>query len=231
MRKGCTALQNIQLLKWASELGIYVAWNFLAGFPGEDPQEYERMAAFIPALIHLQPPQGFGLIRLDRFSPYFNEPERYEIVNVRAASGYTRVYPFAPDVLRRLAYYFDYDFADGRDPSRYAASVAEQIAYWRTAYCPFGFTLIANTQALLLRDRRPQATQELSSLTGAERAVYEFLNAAHPFKAIQAHLEAQGYPEAESTLRSWLEEWVQKQWIVREGDWYLALAVAMNELL
>ncbi len=40
MRKGCTALQNLQTLKWASELRIQMFWNFLAGFPGEDPRDY-----------------------------------------------------------------------------------------------------------------------------------------------------------------------------------------------
>ena len=37
MEKGCTGLQNIQLLRWSKELGIEVAWNILGGFPGEDP--------------------------------------------------------------------------------------------------------------------------------------------------------------------------------------------------
>ena len=35
MKKGCTALQNIQLLRWCKELDIRVAWNILSGFPGE----------------------------------------------------------------------------------------------------------------------------------------------------------------------------------------------------
>ena len=94
MRKGCTALQNVQLLKWASELGIELAWNFLMGFPGEEPDEYARMAEMIPALLHLQPPlpQGAGrLVRLYRFSPYFDDPEGWGITNVRAVSSYGAV--------------------------------------------------------------------------------------------------------------------------------------------
>ena len=44
MRKGVTGLQNVQLLKWCRELGLRPYWNLLWGFPGEDPQEYARMA-------------------------------------------------------------------------------------------------------------------------------------------------------------------------------------------
>lgn len=231
MRKGVTALQNIQLLKWASEFGIHIAWNFLGGFPGEDPHEYERMAGMLPALVHLEPPQGFGFIRMDRFSPYFNEAEEYGLTNKRAAAGYALVYPFEAEVVERLAYYFEYDFADGRNPAHYAAPVIEAVNYWRSHYCVFGFTLSVAGEKLILRDRRPQATNEISILTGAERAVYDFLYSTHPFKAIQSHLESLGHQVEATTLQNWLTAWVEQGWIVKEGDWYLSLAVPMNELL
>src|ERR1700747_1625319 len=71
MRKGCTGLQNIQLLRWCEELGITVFWNLLYGFPGESPVEYARMAELIPLLAHLQKPGYCGRIHVDRFSPLF----------------------------------------------------------------------------------------------------------------------------------------------------------------
>src|SRR4029078_7898919 len=33
VRKGVSALQNIQLLKWCKETGLEVAWNILCGIP------------------------------------------------------------------------------------------------------------------------------------------------------------------------------------------------------
>ena len=67
MKKGCSRLQNIQLLKWCRELGVRPIWNILWGFPGEDPAEYSEMAAMMPALSHLQPPMSAAKLRLDRF--------------------------------------------------------------------------------------------------------------------------------------------------------------------
>ena len=54
MEKGCTGLQNIQLLRWCEEAGIMAAWNLLSGFPGEDPDEY-RTAELLPLLTHCSP--------------------------------------------------------------------------------------------------------------------------------------------------------------------------------
>jgi hypothetical protein len=74
MKKGVSAFQNNQVLKWCKELGITPYWNFLWGFPDEPMHEYSRMAEIIPFLSHLPPPQSFGKILLDRFSPYYFEP-------------------------------------------------------------------------------------------------------------------------------------------------------------
>jgi len=90
IHKGCTAVQNIQTLKWAREFGINLGWNLISGFPGEDPIAYQHMAEMIPSLVHFQPP-AYGEIsrlRLDRFSPYFEQPEKYGIVNLRPSATY-----------------------------------------------------------------------------------------------------------------------------------------------
>jgi ribosomal peptide maturation radical SAM protein 1 len=73
MRKGVTAFQNVQLLKWCAEYGLRVFWNVIYGFPGEPPEEYARMATIVPALEHLSPP-SLGPLVLDRFSPYHERP-------------------------------------------------------------------------------------------------------------------------------------------------------------
>lgn len=231
MRKGCTALQNLQLLKWASELGIAVAWNFLMGFPTEPPEAYARMAAQIPALVHLQPPQGYGLIRLDRFSPYFDAPERHGMVNVRPAEGYARVYPFPEPVLRRLAYYFEYDHADGRDPRAYTGPLIDALCEWHAQYTPFGLTYALEGDTLVLRDRRPKAKRAGARLTGARRALYAALDSARPLSAAAAQVRAQGHRLTEARLRAHLQEWEEAGWVAREDEAYLSLAVRLEGLL
>src|SRR5215470_7576960 len=104
MKKGVTGFQNVQLLKWAEEVGIVPAWNILAGFPGESPAEYDKMAA-------LEPPTGCSPIRLDRFSPLFNQAEASGLRRVRPTLAYYFVFPLGRRELARLAYFFDFDYA------------------------------------------------------------------------------------------------------------------------
>ena len=131
INKGTTAMQNLQTLKWFSEAGLIVEWNLLYGFPGEDPAEYAILAELLPSLYHLTPPRGVGRVRSDRFSPYFTHPEKHGITNLRPGDAFAYVFPFPRDALAGLAYYFDFDYADGRRVNDYVGPLLERIATWR----------------------------------------------------------------------------------------------------
>lgn len=73
MKKGTNAIQNLDTLKWGIHFGIGVRWNILYGFPGEKEEWYEEMQVLISKISHFQPPTGINHIRMDRFSPYFND--------------------------------------------------------------------------------------------------------------------------------------------------------------
>lgn len=130
MRKGVTAFQNVQLLRWSAELEISCSWNLICGFPGEPPAAYADMAALIPSLVHLPPPSSSARVRLDRFSPFHADPDGYGFARVRPARAYFYVFPFGRRDLQRLAYFFDYDYADDRDVDEYYAPVTEAVRGW-----------------------------------------------------------------------------------------------------
>ena len=122
------------LLRYARALGIDVGWNLLGGFPGDRREDYEEMVALLPAIVHLQPPEGFGMLRLDRFSPYYTSPEQYGIRNVRPKPIYHQVFPPTAD-LDQLAYYFDCDYECG------AFECPDVIAALQEATKKWGFAL------------------------------------------------------------------------------------------
>jgi len=111
MRKGSTKLVNVRLLKWAAQAEIDVAWNVLMGFPGETIDDYRGQADLMESLHHLQPPGHCGGLWLERFSPYFEQPE-LGFTNPRPISAYRMVYPLADMDIDGLAYFFDYDVRD-----------------------------------------------------------------------------------------------------------------------
>lgn len=129
MRKGTTALQNLQLLKWCAEYGVRPEWNFLYGFPGEDPRDYADMARLIPALSHLPPPSGHGPLRLDRFSPYHEDQAGFGLKRVRPFAPYRFLYDTTFDELMRIAYYFEFEYGD-RSDTAYIAPALDQVLAW-----------------------------------------------------------------------------------------------------
>ena len=130
MRKGVTALQNLRLLKWCSELGILVSWSIIYGFPDEPVSAYMEMASLVPALTHLTPPYLSGLV-IDRFSPYHQHPDDHGIKLLGPRPDYALTYPVSADILEDLAYKFDYRLKDGRDPESYVQPLRNAIELWQ----------------------------------------------------------------------------------------------------
>ena len=87
-----------------------------------------------PAPLSPGPAVATGRVRLDRFSPYFQDPPAaHGMANPRPIPAFRYVYPFPDEVLARLAYYYEYDYADGRTldyvaPPWPRSSVARELA-------------------------------------------------------------------------------------------------------
>lgn len=109
MDKGVKSYQNLALLRYARATGMFVNWNILCAFPGDDIDDYEEMLRLLPLFSHLQPPDGPIPLRIDRFSPYFMRPEQYGITNVRPVRSYAYAFPQTAK-LHKLAYYFEGDY-------------------------------------------------------------------------------------------------------------------------
>lgn len=132
MRKGVSALRNVQLLKWLHEHGIAVDYNVLVGFPGETAADYAELVRVIARLRHLPPPNGRAIVvRVDRFSPFHDDPASLGIVGVRAATHHRHLIPLdvvAPD---RYAYFFERDLTAVQAFEAEIASVDAAITAWK----------------------------------------------------------------------------------------------------
>lgn len=188
MDKGCTALQNIQLLRWCQELGIEPAWNILAGFPGEPRAEYEKMARLVPLLTHLTPPCSCAQVRLDRFSPFHVRSETYGFRRLRPARAYFFVFPLDRRDMERLAYFFDFDYEDGRQPAEYLRPLEREVQTWWKSW-----TAVDQKPALDARfdegkvtivDTRAAARASRHELTGLTAKVFTRCDVATTFQAL-----------------------------------------------
>lgn len=227
MRKGVKALQNIQLLKWCKEIGITPEWNILWGFPGESPEEYFRLARMLPLLSHLQPPNYALSMRLDRFSPNFNQHEELGFKDLKPFPAYNYVYPLAPEAVANLAYYFTFEYAEPRDVENYVRPLAEEVARWQQCYPTSDLFQIEKGDRLLLWDSRPAAKRRLTALSGKEKFLYLACDQVSSLRQIaDAWSKHSGWAMDAEDIRLTLDEFVESSLMLRQGDSYLSLAVS-----
>jgi len=132
IRKGVTAAQNINLLRWARYYGIRTSWNVLWGIPGETKEDYAAQAAVVPNLVHLRPPESADRVWLERFSPFYTDPDTFPTRYRKPERSYRYVYPRDVD-LEKVAYFFDYEFVDSL-PDEVYADLARGIDDWQAAW-------------------------------------------------------------------------------------------------
>jgi ribosomal peptide maturation radical SAM protein 1 len=230
MKKGVSALQNIQLLKWCREIGIVPTWNIISGFPNEIKSEYDRMAENIPLLVHLYPPTGMGILHLDRFSPYFYEPKSYGIINVRPGSAYSIVYPFNDEDLKKIAYHFEFDYDDLRNPYDYIHNALDEIHKWRKLWersnKPY-LKMLKFGVSTMIHDSRPCSVQNLQILSNEMAKIYDICESIHSFDTLFTKAK-DFYPSiTEDDLYSFLNNLLDKRLIIKDKEKYLSLAVSV----
>jgi ribosomal peptide maturation radical SAM protein 1 len=171
MRKGTSTLKNVQLLKWCSEHGVTADWNVLYGVPGETAEDYDSMLNVIAAITHLQPPTACGPIRLDRFSPYHNDPEAFGITGVTPMAPYRWLYPVDADALDRIAYYFEFTQPPGNQNDGYTRSARAAIESWQQNPRGALTQIVSDDDHVVILDAR-EALVHRYELTGWQAAVY-----------------------------------------------------------
>ncbi len=227
MNKGVTALQNIQLLKWCRQIGITPHWNFLYGFPGEPADEYDKMANIIPSIVHLQPPAGCGKIILDRFSPYFVEPEKYGIANCRPIEEYEFVYPLEKHYLYKLAYHFNYDYKNNNNLSEYTIKLKEEVSRWKWLwkYKIPTLNMVSVKDQLMIMDTRPCATRQFCILSAIESKLYMICDSMYSLQNIIAGMRNSDLFTSEKEIEELLLSLVTKKLMLKDEQRYLSLAV------
>lgn len=132
MRKGVTAIQNVNLLRWALYYRIRVSWNLIWGFPQETEEDYRRQLELLQHLRHLPPPVSAGRIWMERFSPLFFDRTAFPATSITPERSYAYVYPHRLR-LDRIAYFFDYKLA-GTLPDAAYAETAQHVKRWQSTW-------------------------------------------------------------------------------------------------
>lgn len=228
MQKGVSGLQNVAFLKWAQQYGVGAFWNILYGFPEETAVGYEHQLEVMRRITHLNLPSSVGKIRLDRFSPHFTQSEAFGFSGVRPLPAYQHIYPFTEAVLSRLAYFFDYDYQDGRNPDEYTRPLAAFWHKWRKVKIPGSLTITTFDDGTAeIRDTRFNRRLDQLSLDQYQAAIYKICDKPQSVQRIVQKLRQQ-FPERPFTQEK-VVAYLQFMWLnyfmVREEDMYLSVAL------
>ena len=223
MRKGVTGIQNVQLLRLCREYGVQLAWNLLYGFPGETPEDYQETAKVIEAVCHLKAPGAVARIRLDRFSPNFDNAENFGLVSVRPFSIYEHIYPFNKESVANIAYFFTYDYLDGRKPGTYVQPMIEKMKLWQENQNGDLVKRYERDGGLTILDSRPGRKPMHYPMTRMQREIYDFCDQIRSRASIGEFAAKRAGREVQ--LDEFLEQLVGFQLMLREGNQYLSLAV------
>jgi ribosomal peptide maturation radical SAM protein 1 len=228
MRKGTTGLKNIEFLKWCREYGVTPVWNLLYGFPGETAADYEEIRDLIEAIWHLDPPRAHGRLRLDRFSPYHDDPAAFGMENVRPKAPLLHLYPFPSEDVMEMAYYFDFDYADGRRANAHVGDALELTRAWIADEDRGMLSLVVAEDGIVhLEDSRPTVTTnpEHIALEGWRAGVFLACDRAKGMRELLELPEVQADSVAESELRGFLADCVRRKLMVRNDRSWLNVAV------
>jgi ribosomal peptide maturation radical SAM protein 1 len=228
MRKGVTALQNVFFLRCCREHGVQVFWNNLIRIPGERPEDYARMAAWIPMLHHLRPPFGGApMVEVHRFSPYFFERERYNC-ELRPRPWYAGLFPAERVELHRVAYYFDATWKDVADEECYDATIAATLEWsriWREDAELPRLVQRATAEGLEIEDTR-QGERRLWRLSPIEALVYRAIDAPTKASSLPKALAGTLAADLEApALQAILDGLVARSLALVDREAYLALAL------
>ncbi len=232
MRKGVTGLQNVRLLKWSAEEGLEVAWNMLFGFPGELPEEYDRVADVVLSIVHLQPP-SMGPIVIDRFSPYHEDPASFGIELHDPLPHYPLLYDVEMPLLGELAYTFQHSYLDGRKPHEYVLGLSKRLRRWhKEAEANRGaLTFRRGPGFLQIRDERTTTESALYELEGVDAAVYNSLDEGASIVEIREQVGlALGSKPEEAEVRRILSGLIDARLVLEEHERYLSLALPADSV-
>jgi len=201
VKKGTSAATNIFTLRLALEYGIRCYWNILLGIPGEEDEWYADLLEMLPLVFHLQPPGGFGPIRFDRFSPYYEQRDSFNL-ELEPFFSYKYIYPLEKEDLDNIAYFFDFRREEGpngeqkpRFQSNYRMKALRMFEEWKRHFWAAGdlerpvLVMEDLGDRLEIMDTRPIATASKHQLEGLEASVYRVMDRPITQVAIVRYLD------------------------------------------
>jgi len=148
-------------------------------------------------------------------------------VNIRPMDPFRHLYPFARERLMDIAYYFEFDYEDGRAQDEYACETVDLLLLWMADQERGDLRMECGDDTLVIRDTRGDAGRapRRAALAGWKAAVYLACDRSRPLtdlRRLPAVLEA---GVTDGALDTFLGNCVANRLMVRSERSFLNVAV------
>lgn len=226
MRKGATALQQVNFLKWCSAYGIHADYGLIAGTPGETAEDLRQVLGVLRSIEHLDAPEQLNWLLLLQTSDYYEQRDSYGFQDVQPLEAERLAYRAPESVLQDLVAMYRYTLPSHRDPEYLAAvrAIEEWIAARRGHARAPSLTADDCGDCILITRRALDGAQSLTTVVdGAELFL---LRECVEVRSLPGLIRSGPYDA--DTLRAAAGRLVTVGLMLVDGTWMLALPIPVD---
>jgi len=169
-------------------------------------------------------------MRLDRFSPNFDDAERLGLVDVRPVPPYRHIYALPGEALARLASFFTFGYREPRDVGGYVAGLEKKLRAWPGLFGKHDLFSVDRGEWLLVWDLRPVSQALVTALHGVDRVLYRACDTACDLRQLTRSVPSSaGGPITSEEVARRLEPLLERGLMVTDASRYLSLAIPLAE--
>lgn len=220
MNKGVTATQNLQTIKWATELGFNIHYFILSPVIGDSPADIMQMISLIKRIHHFSPPRDLVNIQIARFSTYQTRSTEYGLEPLKVEAWMSKLYPFSDEELQKIASHFSSETYQKLTQSNEQKKLRRAYNKWLSTYYKSFLVGIPLKRTLFIFDSRSCRSRLFSHLKGLDKDVVQFCDKARLSETIYSYFESQ---EAREKIKIRLQKLERRNLIVHIDNRYLSL--------
>jgi hypothetical protein len=167
-----------------------------------------------------------GWVRIHRFSPMFELPDKFGIRHMRPLKTYRYIYPFDESVLSNIAYNFEFDFDGMEKMDRLSAPLRQEVENWQRYHEQFRLEVINRApHRIVVQDTRAHRVFPTYIFDNPEKEIIEFCDQPRSLDSIMDFLRTtlNGKAPSEKWLRGFLGYLVKHRLMLCLDDRYLNL--------
>ena len=229
LRKGTSAIQNLEIMRNCEAAGIVNRSNLILHFPGSNERDVAETLHTLEFALPFHPLQTVNFW-LGLGSPVWHNPAAYGIKAVYNHPNWSRLFP--PTISNSLTFMVQAYRGDLGFQQKIWRPVKEKVAVWQKDYTGLQgrslkspvLSLHDGRDFLIIKQRRSQAAAMEHRLVGTSREIYLFCMQPRSLKRIRSR-----FPSfAEDKIVSFLKLMVDKKLMFAETEKYLSLAVPLR---